>query len=473
MPAAAAPERPRSYRLPAEWSELERALRHLDRTHPLSATLGLAKQHGAALAFLEPDYIDEDYRDEYVSFYASVFRQIEERTTRIHFFREPGAERRPRYIGFSVLRPIRTRPVGRTFLEPPAELLPHISCTARAVAHPYGQRLGVRAFPFMEQDARLGVCAHAGMWMVALYHHLVHDSPRRHMSDIIRAAEARLEPWRSIPSAGMSDEQVGVALTQLGFQLRTYAVRQPPRGQTIHQVVCRYLNSRLPVILTTKRHLTVLIGYGRDPNGRLFFIQTDESETPYQRVYDDHDPLGRWDLLFVPLPGRIYLSGETSEPIAQGLFNALLRRPEHAALRRLQDRRRLRLRSYVARAGRYKSRLRERGVPDDAASGHFFISTSNWVWVVELQDRKLARQGRRCVLGEIAIDATSDAFDPNPLLGHLPGRAYHWIDPRQHPTERRIGSYDAYLTGAAIHDPPPRLGVRHAAARLRRLLPAG
>lgn len=71
----------------------------------------------------------------------------------------------------------------------------------------------------------------------------------------------------------------------------------------------------------------------------------------------------------------------------------------------------------------------------------------------ELQDRSAAAAGRTCVLGEIAIDATSDRWDPNLLFANLPGLALSWADGRAVPdafaTSQRIG--EMYDTGAALH----------------------
>jgi hypothetical protein len=208
-------------------------------------------------------------------------------------------------------------------------------------------------------------------------------------------------------------------------------------------------------MLTTPGHVTTLIGYGRDVNSRLFFVRSDEGATPYERVYLGDDPLGEWVLLFVPLPGRIYLAAETAELVARSYFSALLRRKEHAALHQSlrAGKMRLRLRTYATRSGEYKARLKERGVPDDVADRHRLISTSNWIWVVELQDPKLSQRTRRCVIGEVVIDATSDPIDPNVLFGNLPGRHYSWANDWE-PLERRTEHYRPYLSDTALHDAP-------------------
>ena len=161
------------------------------------------------------------------------------------------------------------------------------------------------------------------------------------------------------------------------------------------------------------------------------------------------------------------MSGESAENEGRRIFRVLLDDGPHGSLPRTLNRR-LRIRTYAIQAGTYKVQMLARGVPEDVFRSHRRIGTSNWIWVVELQDRKLAAASRRCVVGEIAFDATSDQSNPNPLFGHLPRMSYVWPDPRRKPREIKIGDYAAYATGAAAHDAPaaPPLG-RSAQTRAR------
>jgi len=188
-------------------------------------------------------------------------------------------------------------------------------------------------------------------------------------------------------------------------------------------------------------------------------------------VYDSDDPLGDWNFLFVPTPGRIYLSGEVAEDTARVIFHGLLRQSDLANVhKRLATP--LRLRTYATQAGDYKVRLSERGVPLIVSQRLRFVGTSNWVWVVELQDPALAGS-RRCVLGEIVIDATCDQTDANPLFGYVLGDSYVWDDGRELPVRNPGDDSTPYFSGTAIHDAPsarlptPRLATRARARRQR------
>jgi hypothetical protein len=466
--------------LPQDWERLEAVIdataADVHGSRVLGGVLERVREHMPTRALLEPDYIDSDYRDEYTHFYSKTFQTLPDRCRRLHFFKPLEEGPREVYIGYIVLRPLRSRPVGRTMLVPPDSARSWISCTTREVVHPYGQALQTHGFPFIEQDTQLGVCAHASVWMVALYHHFAFRRPRRFMHDIADAAQGQHELWRKIPSEGLSDGQISVALQQLGLDPITYVVDSPPNNQSIGRVICRYLNSRLPVILTAGGHVVVLVGYGRDTKGRLFFVRQDEGHSPYERIYKDSDPLGEWDLLFVATPGKVYLAGESAEPFARRMFTSLLELSHHAVLRRRTGHY-LRLRSYLIRAGEYKARLLERGISPQAVAIHQSVPTSNWIWVVELQDRALARKTLRCVIGELAVDATSDRRDPNPLFATLEGHSYFWEPGTEEPLARDVGWSGPCESGCALHDaatapplskPPLRRRARAWGDRRRR-----
>jgi len=74
----------------------------------------------------------------------------------------------------------------------------------------------------------------------------------------------------------------------------------------VEQLVVRYLNSRIPVILGTPGHLTALIGVRREGDA-LEIIRCDDERGAYcpHRLSFTKGP-ERSMVLFVPLPGRIY-----------------------------------------------------------------------------------------------------------------------------------------------------------------------
>lgn len=459
--------------LPERLGELFDAYLHeMEGGRVFEELVGGAVAAGADSVLIERSYIDADYRSEFANFYAEVYRELPDRAHRLHFLDR--AEHR--YCGYATIRPILGRPVSRTMLEPPPALEPHISCLARSNASPYGAEFSARGFPFISQDYQYGVCAHAAIWMVALYFHLAFGRPRYHISDIVEAARQPAPVFRQKPSSGLTHAQMTAALETLDMPPVNYIMGQLPRGETPETVACRYLNSRLPVILLGSGHARVLIGYGAEADGRLFFVCHDDARGPYRPIEDSWAGPGRspddghWERLVVPMPGRIYLTGEAAE--REG--GLVLRRSlaEHEELRphlHALERGERRLRTYVSTIAEYLHRLRDRGVSPDIYRWHALAGASHFVWVVELQDTAAAARGEECVLGEVIVDATSDDLWPNFLSANLPGHKMRWTElggpTETQPTEQT----GLYRTGCALNVPTP---IRRRPGPIRRRLPS-
>jgi hypothetical protein len=293
--------------------------------------------------------------------------------------------------------------------------------------------------------------------MCSLYHHHVHGTPRAFVSDIGRGAEQQ-EAGQPVPSLGLSSVQIAAGLREVGLSSFQYTVEDLPEDHKVEEVVCRYLNSRIPVIVGTDPvgelagHAMVLIGYGRGGDGKLFFVQHDDSEGPYLRVTDSTS----WAALVVPVPGKIFVTGEQAEELGEFLFREVIgRSPNLSDLGRQLDAqpKRFRLRTYVTEAADYKRDLQGRGLPQDVWISQIVRSTSRFIWVVELQDVDAARRGRDCVIGELAIDATSDPWTAGALFGNLPTTMFTVKElgatPELEPSPQTLGRF--YASGAALH----------------------
>jgi hypothetical protein len=426
---------PKTIQLPAGWRDLMLRYAGMGGSTPLDRifkhTVG---RENATLVQLESGYIDEDFRDEYANFYAKTYRELPTRCERLHFFDTSDQEAR-RYLGYVVIRPIVGRPVSRTMLSPPARLTQDVSCLTTGRATAWGFPLTVRAFPFISQDEQFGSCAHSAIWMVALYFHLRFARPRYHLSDLAQSARLHQDVHPAVPSAGLTIRQISAVLHDLDMTPLIYRI-DDDLPDAAESIACRYLNSGLPVILlneTTKSgHAKVLIGYGRDDEGP-FFVHHDDQRGPYRkarrlvRTMPEGASRGGLNALVVPMPGRIFVSGEAAERWGKLIFEKLIEQFELASLAGgLDAGGKLRLRCYVIESATYMRRLRFRAPVEDVVVWHTGIAASHWLWIVELQDKDAAKASPRCVLGEIAIDATSDDNWVNPLFGNLPGVTVEW-----------------------------------------------
>lgn len=214
----------------AGWALLDNEVK-LGRHHvkPWKRCLEVAKLNKATHAFIENDYVCTDYLSEYHLFYSRIFASLPKKTRRVHFFKDKNesipqaqvfndstgnvlrefAERAvdetnpdSTYLGYVVVRPKDLAIVGRTVLAVPSGV--PVRTAIDDVVHIQDIELTVRGIPFMEQDARVGVCAHVAIWTCMYCIHRAEGGPRYTIGEIIAEAHKNGETARqglTVPEA--------------------------------------------------------------------------------------------------------------------------------------------------------------------------------------------------------------------------------------------------------------------------------
>lgn len=442
---AAAQRGPQHFDLASEGAAVRARYRQLGKTprtgdtRQLDTVFDIALNAGAERVYVDRPYVDFDYRSDHSHYYGRAFRPPPEATERLIF------RSGEKVVGVSVMRPL-PRPVGRTFLAPPAQQAPYVTCLARQTVHAFGYEWHVDGYPFTSQDGQYARCAHAAIWSIARYHHLKFNTERHTISGIIDAAGLRERPDKTAPSNGMYASDIAAAFRNIGLPALQYDIERIPQTlrEEPHAVIRRYLNSGIPVGVQVADHMIVLVGYGETRDGNAFYIVSDDNCGPYeQRMLVKSGP-EKWNLLMIPLPGRMHVAGDTAEIRAQQAFGDRIR--DQAELANLLARWRdplgtdeppaapaaetgqgpalLEVHTYATPSTSYVSGLRRRRVPDELRDHHVFAPKANWLWITEFHDPDEPPERR--VLGEIAVDATSMQLDPEPLFGNIDGRAYIW-----------------------------------------------
>jgi len=400
--------------------------------------LGQAYALGAQTALIEYRYLDADYRDEHARFYSTTFRRYPSVTHRLHFFAkpppaelfsssEPARFATLEYLGYAVMRPVPAAPVGRTMLRPPASLRPAVTCTVTDEVNLLGEPLTVEGAPFIAQDAQLVRCAHATLWVSGYVHHRRWRSRRLLPGAIADAVPVGAGFGRTLPSPGLTINQLSGAASAVGLPPLVYDLAYLPAGESIPRIACRYLNGGVPVIVAGGGHAFVLVGYQRvDPGTlqeRIEFIRQDDEIGPYQLVpnfnFDTYSP---WEYLVVPLPNRLYLSGEEAEVIGRARLRAAYRR-SGAPL----DLRAVTFRTTPMLSNDFKTGLETRGMPAEQAAIYRRMPMSRWIWVIEAIDRAKRAAPEHCVLGEAIVDATDHSRDRHVLAWRYGTNLSRWI----------------------------------------------
>lgn len=355
----------------------------------------LKTQHEAGGIVIENNYIDKDYTNEFSNFYSKTFRLRKGYCQRLHFFKESFdnhkdfaeklSSKNVTYLGFLVKRPLEIGKVGRTIILPKKLDQFFYLCLIKRNVHLLGETMEIKGVPFIEQDAMVMTCAQVSMWIVAKYMHYAHALPRYLPFDITeKATSSFIQLGRSIPSSGLTFEQMMSALSKMGYFPLIYS---KPRESDYYkdekryekelslweptETIYQYIESEIPVMVNCDDHVVTIIGHkvSKD-NGAVFF----DGEKPYITsssilidafiIHDDQagiykllpcnndcfdllktevgcanllpketindkgekefrykNVLGSVDQIIVPLPDKIYLLGDHVFEISKKLFN--------------------------------------------------------------------------------------------------------------------------------------------------------
>jgi hypothetical protein len=300
----------------------------------------------------------------------------------------------------------------------------------------YGNDLNVTGVPFMEQDGEFLRCAHAAIWgchYVAFRRGLV---GRRLTAELAEMTPRLLSPDRSLPSRGMVLEQIQAvfdatgqpALRYIIDQLPSVAGVEVPSEQTkeeharqpagywdprLFSVICRYLNSGFPVMVTNATHGWNLVGWFWQKN-QIRFVACDDQVGPYEVIKSPFtDGRRPWLSIMVPLPPKVYMSAEIAETWGhQRLREFGLRTGAPPSWRDLaedlaQAPKKVSLRTFLRDSRRYKAKLPTQGRQPEAVDALRLTGLPNFIWVVEAHDRRLRKAGRPSVLAEVLFDPHS------------------------------------------------------------------
>jgi len=222
---------------------------------------------GAKTILAENEYVDRDYLEDYAGYYARCFEDYGRRCTRLHFFTidfeeedfeaslvEPDAGLTTEtlsngYLGFIVVRPLPTNPIGRTCLRSyPENNFRKYPVRRQYAVNLYGHDLTVNSLAFQEQDQVVAACATSALWTALhatgkLFHHTI-PSPFDITEEASREASS---DTRSMPNKGLTAHAMARAIR--GFGLEPYTIRVSQDDFELKATVSAYLNCGIPPLL--------------------------------------------------------------------------------------------------------------------------------------------------------------------------------------------------------------------------------
>ncbi len=462
---------------------------------------------GAKSFLFEEAYIDRDFSAAYSAFYASLFHPYLKYCRRIHFFsedvrsleQEPSAEAvvlametmKPAYLGFIVLRPVGHAPVCTAILacdRTTIEAAIQYDVVASHPVHLLGVDFEVLGFPLTQQDTRVGACAQAAMWMAGRHFHRKHGGPWFSMPDINEAAVKHADNFiaRSLPAGSefLTPDSIVRALRAMDrhpvFHLGRPAVKDGVELRPLHEVIARYLDSGIPVIIGLRARPGETAGHAVVATGRVMREARDTQlpDNPTsaelishvlvcddQRGMDCRLPVRSSDLsddypwtieddalyAVTPLPSKVFMTGDAAEKLARNfLSSCILRVDEYRQIARRRgapkaealaagntvdpsffavDPSRLVARTYLTHGWRYRSRALRNRLSSAFKAELLGKQFPRYVWVTEFSlpdDLRGFDMCQRKVRAHVVVDATGSQFGASTLVVQVPGLSMFW-----------------------------------------------
>lgn len=426
-----------------DWESLVKECRGGPR---FQRVLEVARRNRCQTVVVESRYVDADYRSDFSEFWSKRFDSIPPFARRVHFFRSKISEetlyrlnsrQKGSYLGYSVLRPgpHQDGRVGRTVISPPPQLRHATLATITDEVSFFGNRLSVRGVPFLEQDGEFLRCAHAAIWGCHYSAHRRDLVGRKLTAELVELAPRVLSAERALPSPGMTLEQIQAVFDATGQPALLYmlnhlptvpGVDKPPPAlgpdgkvlpaglwdTRIFSVICRYINSGFPVMVMNARHGFNLVGWFWDQE-QIKFVACDDQRGPYEVVDSPFtDVRAPWLAIMVPLPPKVYLSGEMAEAWGHETLRAFGLPPAPKSWQKVQkllatSPKGISLRTFLRNSRDYKSGLIRQQRDEDVVRALRLARLPHYVWVVEAHDRELREKGLPSVIAEVVFDPNS------------------------------------------------------------------
>ena len=232
----------------------------------LSDRLYRQVEQEAISVVVERDYIDLNFRAEFSKLHYIRHRDTPRRCLRLHLFSsdigedDPLHEQLPDlhddYLGHIVIRPLPFgRPSRGTFSTKFAERIDEhrqsfLTCRAKYKVSIAGEPITFEGTCWMHQDKIVSACATAALWMVNWHYCHRHGPDFRsyYTSEITdMATKYELTLGRSIPSKGLTNDQMMAALNQMGYEPVFYSPKDPNEAK---RLIYYYVESGIPVVLS-------------------------------------------------------------------------------------------------------------------------------------------------------------------------------------------------------------------------------
>lgn len=404
----------------------------------------------------ESEYICKDHRNLHSNFYSKKFSQRPVTCSRLHFFAKDGITAsdlltdldslQDSYIGYSVLRPVSERCLGRTIIDPYLAGR-HKDDGFYVLRTPFkthlnGPRIAAHGFPYMSQDGEATVCAHSALWGVCRYLSERYSIyPELLPFDFVRRTSDT--NGRAVPYRGMTYTDYSRILVNFGCHPVILPIRLGPESKDVNEAnfrqLCVYVESGFPVLASYSGHVVSVVGHTMDKSrtpkpdadgiveSHEFlkqFVVVDDNFFPYQLLGMSADPENYGNqyreqqfsiesiaTAVCPLPEKVFLPASNAIEFMRSIHGRLLKTPHLADALRNGTNEPLVVRYMVTTSSAFKRRKLEKGLVGNRILDPFAVEISSlhlphFIWLMEIGPGSAYLRGE-CT-GEIVLDATAN-----------------------------------------------------------------
>lgn len=219
---------------------------------------------------LEEEYVDRDFLLDFSNYYVRCFEEYDRFCKRLLFFgngfddatfdahlndnsdttlENLEAATQDAYLGHMVLKPLPDACVGRTCLEPPSQDGTSYPILRNYTSHLAGMSLNTETLAFQEQDTVAAACATSALWSALHKTGKLFPTPVAPPSEITTRAADHVVPGRTLPSEGLSIEQMCQAVKSFGLDVEARGAKSGTTIDDLRGLIYAYGEYGLPSVL--------------------------------------------------------------------------------------------------------------------------------------------------------------------------------------------------------------------------------
>ncbi|MFL0102038.1 hypothetical protein [Tenacibaculum maritimum] len=255
---------------------------------------------------IEYPYVDKLYRDSFYHYFSSKHYSYKRDTIRVSLFKNEISEEmfldgnkhkelEDIYLGYFIVRPLRSSIFGRSHINPEALTKNSCICSFNSTSMIFGVKLTTKGFPHCSQDSESISCAETTIWSLMEYFGNRYAEYKPTLPSKIISTLKSLSFQRQLPSNGLTINQISYALKEFGFGTRIYA--REYYASDFDTIANHFIESGIPVVLGLE---TVNLGHATIAIGRTSNRKKIDSSTKRETIN-----IGGSDLNFIDFANTI------------------------------------------------------------------------------------------------------------------------------------------------------------------------